>query len=163
MLRSAQYNDLEAIAAIDRLSFSGNRAEGAAARWYGALFNRSDQYQVFVWEQDGRVVAFIGWELLGGFARALPVLELQKLATHPSFRSQGIATRLVKESFEIMKEWVRRKHPGAKSMRVVVWVARHNESAKKVYRAICSEDINGERDMYGMGKEEVMLRGEYGL
>lgn len=163
MLRQAQSKDIELIAAIDRLSFSGNKTEEAAEYWYNALLNRGDQYQIFVWEQDGRVVAFVGWEIQGGFAREVPVFELQKLATHPEFRGRGIATRLVKESFEIMKEWVRRKHPGAKSMRVVVWVARHNESAKKVYRAICSEDINGERDMYGMGKEEVMLRGEYQL
>lgn len=161
MVRRATTADLSAIAAIDRAAFSGNQAAGAAEHWYAAQLARGDQYQLFVFEKSGQIVSYIGWELQGGFARTIPVIELQKLATHPDFRGQRIGTQLVKESFASLKRWLKETQPEATQLYVAVWVTQHNETAQKVYRTICNEGVLGERNMYGAGKAEFMLRGRH--
>lgn len=164
MVRPANKNDINAIANLDRSGFNGNQPKGVAEKWIETHFNRQHgQYQYFVFEKDGRVISFIGWELLGGFARAIPTIELQKFATHPDYRGQGIGKQLMLESFEKMKEWVKKNQPDASQMHVVVWVAKHNENARKLYDLICNEGIKGERNMYGPDKDEIMLRGSYKL
>ena len=162
MTRQANKDDLSQIAVIDRLSFSGNKPVGAAELWVESHFNRLyEQYFYFVYEKDGKIVGYVGWELQGGFAREVPVIELQKLAVHPSYRHQGVGADLAKTSFLGVKHLIKEKQPEAQMMRVVVWTKKDNEKAQAIYRNICNEGIKGERDMYGT--IEVMLRGSYDL
>lgn len=163
MIRKATLKDRDAIAAIDRLSFSGNKPEGVAEKWVESHLSRQhDQYHMYLFEVDGMAQGYIGWEMQGGFAREVPILELQKLAVHPNARGKGVGTALVNGSFEMMKEWIGNAHPDATEMRVVVWTRKDNEKAQSIYLGICNEGAKGERNMY-VGSDEVMLRGTYEL
>lgn len=161
MIRRATQQDIQSIADLDRMCFSGNRPTGVAEKWIGINFHRNEQYQYFVFEKENRVVGYIGWEIKNGFAREVPVVELEKLGVHEDFRGQKIATQLVHDSFEEMKKWVHEQQPTAKQMRVVVWSLKNNEKAIALYTSICNEGIHGERSMFS--SEEVFLRGTYQL
>jgi len=161
MIRRATSQDIEAIAAINRLSFSGNKPQGKAEQWVSSHFNQGDQYHYFVLEENEKIGGYISWELRGGFAREIPVIELEQLAVHPDFRGQGVGTKLVDQTFESMKQWVHTQQPEAKEMKVFVWTKKDNEKAKAIYLNICNEGEKGERNIYGT--EECLLRGTYQL
>lgn len=161
MIRRATSQDIEAIAHIDRISFSGNKPVGIAEKWIGTNFARGDQYQYFVYEKDGVIAGFIAWEIKNGFAREVPILELEKFAVHPDFRGQGIATQLIDETFPVMKEWVHVQRPEATQMRVFVWSLKNNEKAIELYKKICGDGVKGERSIFST--DEVLLRGTYSL
>lgn len=161
MIRRATEKDLQSIADLDRMCFSGNRPQGIAEKWIDINFHRNEQYHYFVFEKENRVVAYIGWEIKNGFAREIPVVELEKLGVHEDFRGQKIATQLVQDSFQEMKQWISEQQPTAKQMRVVVWSLKSNEKAIALYSSLCNEGIQGERKMFS--SEEVFLRGSYNL
>jgi ribosomal protein S18 acetylase RimI-like enzyme len=161
MIRSATLQDISAIANIDRLSFSGNKPEGVAEKWIATNFARGDQYQYFVFEKENQIAGFIAWEVKNGFAREVPLLELEKFAVHPDFRGQGIASTLIDETFLIMKNWIRVVQPQAKEFRVMVWCLKGNEKALQLYKKLCNDGVKGERSVFSI--DEVLLRGTYQL
>ncbi len=159
MFRRAVQTDLESIAHINRLSFSGNKPEGMAEKWVSSHFAQGDQYHYFVFEENGNIGGYISWEMRGGFAREVPVIELEQLAVHPNFRGKGVGGILVNGTFDAMKQWVHEHQPLAQEMKVFVWTKKDNEKAKSIYLGICNEGEKGQRDIYG--SEEVLLRGTY--
>ncbi len=161
IIRRATHNDIPAIAAINRASFSGNKLEGLAEQWITSHINQGDQYHYFVAEDAGRIVGYIGWELKGGFARDVPVIELEQLAVHPDVRGKGVGGALVNETFVAMKAWLRARLPAATSMRVFVWTKKGNAAAQALYEKICTDGVTTERNIYG--SDEVMLRGVHAL
>ncbi len=161
MIRRATSQDIQAIADLDRLGFSGNRPPGVAEKWIGTNFARGDQYQYFVFEKDGMIAGFIAWEIKNGFAREVPIIELEKFAVHPDFRGQGIGTALIDETFPVMKEWIHTFLPEAKEMRVIVWCLKGNDKALELYKKICGDGVKGERSIFS--SDEVLLRGTYTL
>lgn len=165
-VRRATPNDLRAIAAINRASFSGNKPAGAAEEWVRCNFVRHPQYQYFVAEDGDVVVGFVGWEVRNGFGRAVPVIELEQLAVSQGSRGNGVGTQLVAESFDAMKVWLRETQPDAQKLRVAVWTKKDNGAAQSVYRKICNQGEVGEGNTLSeieKGREEVMLRGEHEL
>lgn len=161
MIRQATDHDISAIAEINRQSFSGNKPPAIAEAWAQSHRGQGNQYQYFVAEEDGQIVGYIGWEIKGGFAREVPVIELEQLAVHPAHRGRGTGKALVEESFQAMKARIKKWQPEVRKMRVFVWTKKDNEKAQKIYRTICKEGIMGDRDIYGTS--EVMLRGTYEL
>lgn len=160
MIRLATREDIEAIANIDRQSFSGNKPTGLAEEWYQENMARENTYYIFVYEKDGHVLGYVTWELKGGLAREVPVVELDKLAVHTEYRGQGIGKKLVEEGFKKIKSIVASKHKDAKKLRVFVWAKRDNEAAVASYKKICS-NVGGERNLFGT--DEIMLVGENSL
>lgn len=161
MIRRAIAQDIQSIANLDRLGFSGNRPPGVAEKWITINFSRGDQYQYFVFEREGKVVGFIGWEIKNGFARQVPIIELEKFAVDPDCRGQGIGTRLIEETLPVMKEWIREQQPEAVLMRVIVWCLKGNDKIIEMYKKICPDGIQGERSIFST--DEVLLRGTYSL
>lgn len=161
MIRRATQQDIQAIADLDRLGFSGNKPPGVAERWITFNFGRGDQYQYFVFEKEGMVAGFIGYEIKNGFAREVPIIELEKFSVHPDFRGQGIGTALIDETFPVMKEWIHTQLPQAKEMKVIVWCLKGNEKAIEMYKKICPDGVKGERSIFST--DEVLLRGTYSL
>lgn len=161
MIRPATSQDIQDIAAIDRLSFSGNKPEGVAEKWIATNFARGDQYQYFVFEKENQIAGFIAWEVKNGFAREVPLIELEKFAVHPDFRGQGIASTLIDETFLTMKNWIQVTRPEAKEFRVIVWCLKGNEKALQLYQKLCNDGVKGERSIFST--DEVLLRGTYQL
>lgn len=160
MIQKATKNHITEIAEVNRACFSGNKPTGVAEKWVQSHFNQGDQYHYFVFEEDGKVGGYVSWEIRGGFAREIPVIELEQLAVHPDFRGKGIGTKLVEETFPLMKQWVHEQQPEAKQMRVCIWTKKENSKAQTIYLRVCNEGEKGERKIYG-SSEEVMLRGTY--
>lgn len=161
MIRRATAQDVPLIAKLNRQGFSGNKPVGVAERWVCCHFAQGDQYHYFVSEQDGVVNGYVSYEVRGGFAREIPVIELEQMAVDANFRGQGIGTKLVEETLQTMKRWIHEQQPEAKQMRVVVWVLKGNDKAQAIYTGICKDGIQGERSVYST--DEVMLRGTYNL
>lgn len=161
MIRKATQHDLPLIANMNRQGFSGNKPEGMAEKWVSSHFAQGDQYHYFVFEQDAKAVGYISWEVRGGFARGVPVIELDQLGVDENYRGQGIGTMLMSETFEMMKAWIKQQQPGAKEMRVMVWCLKGNDKALAIYEKLCNDGIKGERSIYST--DEVMLRGTYSL
>ena len=161
MIRRATEKDIQKIADINRHSFSGNKPAGLAEKWIEAHFGHGDQYQYFVFEEDGKIAGYISWEVKGGFARKVPVMELEQLAVHPDFRGAGVGKKLTLETFEIVKKWIRETRPEAEMMRIFVWVKKENEPAKTLYSQVCNLGEKFERNIFDC--DEVMLVGEYEL
>lgn len=161
MTRRANEADISAIAAINRLSFSGNKPPGLAEEWIASHYRQGNQYQYFVFVSEGRVAGYISWEIRGGFAREIPVIELEQLAVHPDQRGRGIGGRLVEETFAVMRAWVKGRQPEATKLRVLVWTRKDNEKAQALYTKICPTPLSY-RNIYG-GSDEVMLFGEHSL
>lgn len=161
MIRKATENDILAIAEMNRQGFSGNKPPGMAEKWVASHFAQGDQYHYYVEEKNEKVVGYIGWEVRGGFAREIPVIELEQMGVHQDFRGQGIATHLVEQTFLLMKQWVKHSQPEATHCKVFVWSRHENKTAQSVYKNIFLDGIKGERSIYST--DEVLLRGTYEL
>ena len=161
MIRHATKNDIPGIAAINRLSFGGNKPEGTAEKWITNHMSMSDAYHYFVAEENGMIVGYISWEIKGGFARAVPVLELEQLAVHPDYRGQGIGRALIAGTFATMKQWIKKQQADATQLRVFVWTKKDNVAAQAIYQSI-AQRTRGSRNIFG-GTDELMLVGEHTL
>jgi ribosomal protein S18 acetylase RimI-like enzyme len=161
MIRPATSSDIAGIAGINRLSFSGNKPEGMAEKWVTSHLNQGDAYHYFVDETDGKIVGYIGWEIKGGFARAVPVIELEQLAVHPDTRGQGLGRKLIEETFVLMKQWVKTAQPEATKLKVFVLTKKDNVAAQAIYKTICPDPIEHTRNIYG--SDEVVMTGTYEL
>lgn len=159
MIRRATLLDIPFIADIDRHSFSGNKPNGVAEKWIATNFARGDQYQYFVFEKDQKIVGFIGWEIKNGFAREVPVFELEKLAVSSDFRGQGIATSLMSQTFLTIKDWVHEYSPEATEFKIFAWALKNNEKAIQMYKKLFNDEIQGERSIFSI--DEILLRGSY--
>lgn len=160
MIRPATADDIQAMANIDRMTFSGNKPEEYAERWYHCRLAQGEQHPMFVYHDGTDILGYIGWEFLNGFARSTPVIELQKFAVHPDHRGKGVGKELMLTTFETMKQRVAENQPNAEVMRVFLWTKKDNETAAKLYKRICP-DIGGERNL--LGSDEYLLVGEHPL
>lgn len=161
MIRVATPLDIAGIATINRLSFSGNKPEGMAEKWVTSHMNQGDAYHYFVDDAEGKIVGYIGWEIKGGFARVVPVIELEQLAVHPDQRGQGLGKKLIEETFAMMKQWVKTAQPEAAKLKVFVLTKKDNTAAQAIYKTICPDPIEHTRNIYG--SDEVVMTGTYEL
>jgi ribosomal protein S18 acetylase RimI-like enzyme len=160
MIRPATPQDIAAIAAIDRESFSGNKPAGAAERWAAANFAQADKFRYFVAELEGKVVGFISWEIQGGFKRKNAVVELEGLAVAESGRGKGAGTALIAESLPLVKAWIKEINPDSPIMRVFLWTKKSNQPAIALYKKTFTK-VFGERNIYDA--DEIMLGEEFPL
>ena len=158
-VRQAEETDLPQIAFLNGIAFAGNRASPEAAnKWVRCWWEAFPLYQYFVAVEGkgkgARILGYIGWKIDGGFARDLPVLELEQIAVDPTLQNRGIARQLIEKSYPFAIEVVKQENPAAKNVRMIVWFYGDNKHAQKLYEGFFKEGEGGRRDQYG--KEEVM-------
>jgi GNAT superfamily N-acetyltransferase len=160
-IRRAEERDLPTIAAINISAFRGaGEDREQALRWANCLFRSFPLYQFFVAELDGVAVAYIGWEMHGGFRRKQPVIELEQLAVAQEFRGQKIAPALIDESLACVVGWIKSDNPHlTNSIKVIVWAYSDNLRAMEVYQKTFRDGTQGLRVQYD-GRAEKMLRHE---
>jgi len=151
---------LEEIASINMLAFSGNNAGDNDTRFAKMQIRSnlsSPDYRYYIAFREKEVVGYIGWKVLGGFAREHPVIELDQIAISEKARGNRIAPRLIEETvqdavFALTATNPRFQHDSP--VHLVVWTYANNDSANKIYDYYFTDGINGSRNQYG--NDEVM-------
>lgn len=153
----------EAILRINLMAFEGNRADPVKAL---ELFRRrlhpDSEYYYFVVEHFGELVGYIVWQIHGGVARKVPVVELEQLAVDPVGQGYRLSHALITDTMELMLERVANdSRTPVEKVRFVVWHYINNYVAANLYSKHFPERA-GERHLYAEGgeakdKHEVML------
>ncbi len=155
-VRQAQEADLLQIAFLNGIAFAGNRLSPKAAnKWVQCWWAAFPLYQYFVAVEGERILGYVGWEIDGGFARDLPILELEQIAVDPTLQNRGIARQLIEQSYPAAMQVVRQENPAAKQVRMIVWFYEDNSPAQELYKRFFKDGVGGRRAQYD-GKEEVM-------
>lgn len=153
-VRRAVQQDILEINLLNLQGFKGNKHD--AESWIQCWFNSYPLYQYFIAEENG-VMAYIGWQIHGGFYRDVPVVELEQLAVLPVHQGKGIASTLVEESMKEVIDWIRMENPHAKEVSIIVWGYSDNLAAMKVYLKSFTDGVVGTRLQYD-NRVESMLR-----
>jgi ribosomal protein S18 acetylase RimI-like enzyme len=135
-IRRATRKDIPQIAVINSSGFQGNRADEAAAlQWVQDHFNSGNLYHYYVVEREGKILAYIGWEIHGGYLRANPSVELEQLAVLPEYMDQKLGGVLIDTTMREMKNWVQARNNRIEgNIRFFVWGYFDNDRAHAVYR-----------------------------
>ena len=117
----------------------------------------SPGYRYYLAFKEKEVVGYIGWRVLGGFAREHPVIELDQIAVSAKARGNKVAQRLIEETvqdavFALTATNPRFRHESP--IHLVVWTYADNDIANKIYDYYFTDGVRGERNQYG--NDEVM-------
>ncbi len=157
-VRRAAEKDLPDIAWINRQAFAGNRGSVQAAEdWVRCWLRAFPLYQYFVAEREGILVAYIGWQMHGGFCREEAVIELEQLAVDSRFWGTGIGSLLIRESVPALTDWVSQTNAATKEITFSVWPYTLNHAGMKTYEQFFEDGVMGMRLQYG-DRAESMLR-----
>lgn len=159
VIRRATQEDIAHIGAINSAVFLGDRKEGeSAVSWVQCWFNAFPLYQYFVVEEAGKVVAYAGWQLHGGFHRAEPVIELDQIGVLPANQGKGLAPKLIQHCMQELLEWAKEHNDRIEShLTFVVWAYALNFNAVSVYAKYFTDGVSGLRTQFG-ARAENMLR-----
>lgn len=122
IIRRMEERHVEEVARVGMRCFSGLREYWKALRWIECNFRAFPRMQYFVAEYGGKVIGYILWVEKGGF-RDEAVLELEQIAVLPPFRENGVGTRLIRESFEAMRAYLKERGSVLKLVEVTTGVA----------------------------------------
>ena len=122
--RSMTPADRDAVGAIQQLSPS-------ASQWDPL------EYSTTVWEEEGRVVAFLTVRQVAPDER-----EILNLAVHPAFRRRGIARRLV--AAQPPSVWF-------------LEVRESNQPARKFYNSLGFQEITRRKQYYADPTEDAIV------
>jgi ribosomal protein S18 acetylase RimI-like enzyme len=155
-VRRAQEGDLASLGPINVGCFSGNSNSADAAAWMRA-WQEDPMFRTWVATDNGRVVGYIVWQILGGWNRKEPVIELQQLAVDESQRRNGAGYALIERTLMPVGQWVRSTNRFCGDIgKIIVWAMVDNP-ANRLYRKFFSE-VGGFRLMFS--KPENMMVGK---
>lgn len=138
-IRKMSINDVEQVIAIDRVSFSLPWPE----RSFRYELTDNPASRCWVAEVDGKIVGMIVVWLIVGEA------HVATLATHPDFRRQGIAKKML--SYALLHL----KNEGAQSS--FLEVRQSNLAAQEMYRKFGYEEAGIRRRYYKDNDEDALL------
>lgn len=130
IIRRAIKKDLLKIAKINLVCFHGCANLKEAKKWTRCNFLAFPRFQYFVILLKNKIVGYILWYFKGGW-RKKSVLELEQIAVEPKFQGQGIGTKLIKESFKKIKEYLKKENRLLKSVLVTTGT---RQKAQKIYK-----------------------------
>lgn len=129
VVRAATIRDLKAIWSIEELSYSSPWPKETF--FVDITFNADARYCVALVER--RIAGFIGGWFKDG------QLHIVNVATHPSFRRQGVAVRLVRFMIELASD--------LKMRSAFLEVRRSNSAAQRLYENL-GFSVTGIKPMY---------------
>lgn len=144
---------MEEVALIGTKCFSGLKEYWKALKWIECNFRAFPRMQYFIAEYKGRVIGYILWVEKGGF-RDEAVLELEQLAVLPDFRGNGTGTKLIRESFEMMRMYLRER--GSVLKLVEVTTATDNKAQSLYNKTLGAVQECVIKDLY-RGDEAIMV------
>ena len=133
------------IAELEKLCFHDPWSEKSIA---SELHNKLSNWLVAI--DDDQVVGYVGSQTVLGET------DMMNIAIHPQYRKQGIATALIHNLIEILKE--RNSHS------LMLEVRRSNDAAKSLYMKMGFAEVGVRRNYYRNPKEDALiLRKEWNL
>ena len=150
IIRKFNCDDLEATAEIHKAAFLRQKM---STEWIECNSKAYPKSQIFVAETKNKeIVGYIHWCQKSGF-RSEVVIELEQLAVHPNFQSNGIGTKLISESLPQVQEQLKTRN--AKIKHVIV-TTRADNFAKKLYKKTLNAKVEATiRDLYSA--DEVFM------
>lgn len=141
-IRLWQFEDLKAIAELERQSFSDSWSEGAI---YYAL-DSIEPVEAFalVIPHDEEI---IGYALFQG---VFETWELYRIAVHPDWRRQGFAYDLLTEGIKIAKR--------SGGERLYLEVRENNKPARQLYEDLGFRPYSSRANYYADGSNAVLYR-----
>lgn len=95
----------------------------------------------YVAEYDGRALAFCSYLVTDD-------AELLFICTHPSFRQQGIAKKLLSETMQMLPENIKN---------IVLEVRSKNESAISLYKSLGFKELGVRKGMYTIPVDDAIV------
>ncbi|MDP1546994.1 MAG: ribosomal protein S18-alanine N-acetyltransferase [Anaerolineales bacterium] len=139
IIRKMTLEDLEAVVAIDQVSFS----LPWPARSFQFEVMDNEASRCWVVEADGRVIAMlVGWLIVDE-------LHVATFATHPDFRGQGIGKKLLLHALRIAQE------EGV--VKSFLEVRAGNQVAQKMYREFGYVEDGIRKEYYKDNAEDAIL------
>ena len=133
------------IAELEKLCFHDPWSEKSIA---SELHNKLSNWLVAI--DDDQVVGYVGSQTVLGET------DMMNIAIHPQYRKQGIATALIHNLIEILKE--------QNSHSLMLEVRRSNDAAKSLYMKMGFVEVGVRRNYYRNPKEDALiLRKEWNL
>jgi [ribosomal protein S18]-alanine N-acetyltransferase len=138
-IRKMTVDDIPAVVALDHMSFTLPWPE----RSFRFELTQNSASRCWVAEADGKIVGMIvNWLLVDE-------VHVATIATHPDFRRQGIARKLLSHSLRYMSD------EGAVSS--FLEVRESNAAAREMYRKFGYEDTGRRRGYYKDNNEDAIL------
>jgi ribosomal-protein-alanine N-acetyltransferase len=139
IIRKMTVEDIPAVVALDQMSFTLPWPE----RSFRFELTQNSASRCWVAEVDGRIVGMIvNWLLVDE-------VHVATIATHPDFRRQGIARKLLSHSLRYMSD------EGAISS--FLEVRESNAAAREMYRKFGYEDTGRRKAYYKDNNEDAIL------
>lgn len=157
-VRLMNHLQVDEVAEVASLSFSGMKDPEKSWRWISCNFNAFPRCQYFVAEgrKSGRVYGYVFWMEKGGF-REEAVWELEQIAVHPDYRGFGIGTRLVKDSLRVIIEQLHKR--GSKLKLAEVSTGTANEAQRLYEKTLGAKVVMVIPDLYRQDEVVMMARG----
>lgn len=145
IIRKMTMEDLAAVVALDKLSFT--------LPWPGRSFRfeltENQAARCWVAELDGKIIGtLIAWLLVDE-------AHIATLATHPDYRRQGIAKKLLTYALRYMS-----KEGATHSF---LEVRKSNEAAQEMYRIFGYQEVGRRKRYYKDNDEDAILMSLEGL
>ena len=143
--RNMESRDVSQIAKLEELCFNDPWSENSIA---SELDNKLSHWLVAV--EDDNVVGYVGSQTVLGET------DMMNIATHPDYRKQGIATRLILGLVDALEK------RGSHSL--MLEVRASNETAISIYRKLGFSEVGRRKNYYRNPKEDALiLRKEWRL
>lgn len=156
LIRRAEARDLLNLGTLDAAAFSGNGTAEDAHRWLESRLGDAT-FRIWLAEYSGEFAGFITWQIHGGFNRAVPLTELERMAVLEKFRRNKIGQTLVEETLGPVGAWIRETNKRATTTgSIVVWAVA-DAPVNHLYRKYFPE-VAGFQMRYS-GRPENLLRG----
>lgn len=144
-IRNMESRDVSQIAKLEELCFNDPWSENSIA---SELDNKLSLWLVAV--EDDNVVGYVGSQTVLGET------DMMNIATHPDYRKQGIATRLILGLVDAQEK------RGSHSL--MLEVRASNETAISLYRKLGFSEVGRRKNYYRNPKEDALiLRKEWRL
>jgi len=145
VIRKMTVEDIPAVIALDQMSFSLPWPE----RSFRFELTENPASRSWVAEVDGRIVGMIvNWLLVDE-------VHVATIATHPDFRRQGIAKKLLTHSLRYMV--------GEGAVSSFLEVRENNSAAREMYRKFGYEETGRRKGYYKDNNEDAILMTLNGL
>lgn len=144
-IRNMESRDVSQIAKLEEICFNDPWSENSIA---SELDNKLSHWLVAV--EDDKVVGYVGSQTVLGET------DMMNIATHPDYRRQGIATRLILGLVDALEK------RGSHSL--MLEVRASNETAISIYRKLGFYEVGCRKNYYRNPKEDALiLRKEWRL
>ena len=137
-IRNMESRDVSKIAKLEEICFNDPWSENSIA---SELDNKLSHWLVAV--EDDNVVGYVGSQTVLGET------DMMNIATHPDYRKQGIATRLILGLVDAQEK------RGSHSL--MLEVRASNETAISLYRKLGFSEVGRRKNYYRNPKEDALI------